>query len=300
MEEPNYTDMFEAYWRGELSETEKNHLESLVEQDPALKTEFLLQKDIMDALQNYRKNEIKQRLAAIPIGVTSSYLLYQVYLKNAFLGLGAAGAISWGAYQWNQSQTAAQNQAKSEGTSWKLPVFKMPTKSAAEQVAETETIAGSEATTANKVQPATQMAGTIARKNYLEVRNGLKSLVQYTETAIRSFELLIESKAQLPQEIIIEVKSDSSNAVEVAAPIYYQFYKEKLRLYSSPKGERFSSRARLIPLELQGNTYYFLYFEGNYYHLKNTQQEITEAKIVKDGAIINQLKILKDKYFGNE
>ncbi|HAI75130.1 MAG TPA: hypothetical protein DCM08_02700, partial [Microscillaceae bacterium] len=138
-----------------------------------------------------------------------------------------------------------------------------------------------------------------ARKNYLEVKTGLKTLVQYTETAIRSFELLIESKAQLPQEIV-EDKTENSNAVEVAVPIYYQFYKEKLRLYSSPKGERFSLRARLIPLELQGTTYYFLYYEGNYYHLKNTQQEIAEAKIVKDNAIIGQLKILKDKYFGNE
>src|SRR4051812_15209527 len=85
------SNMIEAYLRNELSPVEKAAFEKRIAQDPLLKNELELQKDIITTLQDHRKAELKHRLNQIDVSDgsnLSSYLRLFGLIGIPLLGFG--------------------------------------------------------------------------------------------------------------------------------------------------------------------------------------------------------------------
>ncbi|MBC7923295.1 MAG: hypothetical protein H7Z75_19635 [Ferruginibacter sp.] len=82
----------EAYLRNELSPTDQMAFEQRVAQDPLLQNEVTLQGEIIAALQQHRRTELKERLNQIDVNGESrypSYLIWASLVAVALLGVGA-------------------------------------------------------------------------------------------------------------------------------------------------------------------------------------------------------------------
>jgi hypothetical protein len=67
MKEITNIELIERYIDGELNSTDATAFEKQIEADPKLKNEVIFQKDMISALQNARRSDLKARLAAIEV-----------------------------------------------------------------------------------------------------------------------------------------------------------------------------------------------------------------------------------------
>ena len=61
----DYTETIENYIRGEMSGDQKLQFESQLNQDPLLRDELNLQKDLIQSIQDVRRAELKALLKAL-------------------------------------------------------------------------------------------------------------------------------------------------------------------------------------------------------------------------------------------
>jgi hypothetical protein len=86
------SEKIDAYLKDELSLRDRQTLEQMIEQDPILKSEFILQKEIHQAICDRRKLELKQRLSKVEIDEVP---LYYNLPKAGLVGtLALAGALT--------------------------------------------------------------------------------------------------------------------------------------------------------------------------------------------------------------
>ena len=97
-------DRIEAYFDNSLSTTEKESLLRDIQSDSSLKSEFQLQKDIVEGIQVYRKQELIARLNAVNVASTG-----QTTLLKIVGGLGIAAAITGGAFWYFTDDNTTQD-----------------------------------------------------------------------------------------------------------------------------------------------------------------------------------------------
>jgi hypothetical protein len=116
-----YSEQIEAYLRSELSAEERQIFEEMIRRDPLLKNELDLQNDIVQSIQNYRKNQLKARLNQIQ--VDSAYSPTNGYKAAgiALAGLLIVGSLGYLAYdrflpekQQSVSQLASDKSVKTD------------------------------------------------------------------------------------------------------------------------------------------------------------------------------------------
>jgi len=87
-----YSEKIDAFLKNELTERDKQIFEQMIEQDPVLKSEFVIQKEIFDALYLRRKLELKQRLNRVEV---DELPFYYSFPKTGLVGsLAIAGALT--------------------------------------------------------------------------------------------------------------------------------------------------------------------------------------------------------------
>lgn len=98
----NYSELIDAHLTGQLSPEESTQLMQLLEQDPSLKEEFNLQRDMVNAIREQRRMQLKSRLDNIELGTGSGYTLPSAGALKMVAGaalLVLLGGGSWFAYQ---------------------------------------------------------------------------------------------------------------------------------------------------------------------------------------------------------
>lgn len=98
----NYSELIDAHLTGQLSPEESTQLMQLLEQDPSLKEEFNLQRDMVNAIREQRRMQLKSRLDNIELGTGSGYTLPSAGALKLVAGaalLALLGGGSWFAYQ---------------------------------------------------------------------------------------------------------------------------------------------------------------------------------------------------------
>lgn len=88
-----YIDNLDAYLKGNLSKEETQYFEEILEQDPLLKSEASLQKNIYEAICEVRKNELKDRLNKLNIEPTAPFYALP---KAALIGTLAVASVLTG------------------------------------------------------------------------------------------------------------------------------------------------------------------------------------------------------------
>lgn len=270
-----YSDKIEAYILNDLSESEKIAFEELIEKDPILKNELILQQETIGSLQNQRKAQLKQRLNNIQVEPVSYSLSRITLLESALLVSIVATTITlFTLFYGTKSNITAEKLAPSNYHSELsfLPYLNTITPNK-EKKTKPEVI--------DNIASISQVK--TARSNY---QNVLQKRVRQNR---------VEKQNTNPREIASkkEETSGSSAAVPQNKELLYQFYNDQVFLKNN------ETRGYQIPLESNGITKYYLYYQEKVYELKPNQVEPVPLKQVTDQEIIKRVKDNKQLFFGN-
>ncbi len=94
----NHNDLIDSYLSGNMNAAQQADFEHLLEADPLLKEEFMFQKEIISGIKEFRKNQMKQRLNQITVGVGITGLLLNSGLSKVLAAVGTLGIIGVGSY----------------------------------------------------------------------------------------------------------------------------------------------------------------------------------------------------------
>jgi hypothetical protein len=284
-----YEDKIEAYLTGKLSAADKMTLEQGMNNDPLLKGEVDLQRDIIESLKNSRKLQLKNRLNNINVTATATGVSSAVKIAASLITVGMIGA---GIYY--------------------LSVF--PSKDKEEEsvsVIVNENIPSPAVQNSNNdTNNAPVVADIDKNSNQVVVKNNTPVSNSQNVSAIKNNNQVVVANPALPNEGIptesenfnsnnesipadkISQSSNVGKAQNVETTIVdtnkkdfsYKYSDNKLFLYGDFKDTPYNLFEIVSPKSKQ----LYLRFEGNYYELK-ANHKVSKLKEVKDPSVLEQL-----------
>lgn len=275
----NYSERLEAYLRNELSESEKAEFEEMVQQDPLLQNELLLQQDIIASICDYRKSELKQRLNRIDV-------------KNA--GKGNAGNLAVGSLVVSGLTVLTlaglfvfkNHSSDIEATKIAGAAVQSTPLADSNHTAETAGPAVSTETTDSVNQPDTKVTDQSVDEVKTAVRSEIKKQRVRTETVIKpvvpsdeiSNDLLETQESAKEHELVMPESriASSTDALDNKLivvdntnqryKLHYKYADGQLFLYGLEKTYHI--------IDLPNHSQRYIYYGGNYYKLHKHQLEI--------------------------
>lgn len=275
----NNFELIDDYLANRLKGREKDEFESQLGNDPALKSEVDLQKQIVEGIRQMRAAELKSMLSKVPVTGGGAQIEFSVLRIAA--GVVLAGVVTAAAFYYYNSddfppiENAAADVTKKEAVKPEdsKPEQANPQQAPQEKAAATEN-EKQEATdeeAAEKVQPAT--------KPSLDITDPSDEL---SEENPASAELPSTSDKREISPSHVQVEMDSSNK---KYDFHYQFAGNKLMLYGS------FDRSLYEVLEINtGNHALFLFYKNNFYLLDEEQQKIARLSPINDQVLLKKLR----------
>ncbi len=314
--------MIDAYLTGRLSPEDSAHFMQSLEQDPALKEEFLIQKDLVASLQTFRKQQLKARLDTIEVGTGYSFTSaagFKIVAGVAFLAL--VGTATYFAYSElnaveSQQEMKAINLAEEGKFSFEEKSFPKKPETTAPQ---TEEIFSQEAAEASNEAKETTSALPVKKKESIAAENAPeKSNPAITKPLVSEPKNSNEAKPEVikpdvltyfdekdalssspevaaPADKLANIRSFDAKNIEVSTktderyPFHYSFYNNQLNIY----GDFSQVPYEVLEVNSGFNTRYYLYHNKKYYELNPNQEKISRLKELKNEQIINELEITR-------
>lgn len=315
IENTPHNESLDNYLLGKLSAEEQAAMEAKLAADSQLQEEMLLQRDIVQALQETRRMELKARLNSVEVGAGS--FSTAVGIKIA-AGVALIGLIGTGIYLYlNQqpAETAALAAEKLELTNYPqtdsysvpaIPVVVETTAPAIEEEQQQTTAPAPELASAPSV-PAAATPALIVKNSAPAKAAEEKKEVSRKEVQIQKPSLLNSfgdaefiagtEQAEVPVDAMSRNRQFASKNIEISAQphdkynFHYQFYDNRLYIY----GEFNQKPYEILEINTEGTTIYYLYFENNYYGLKDNQQKLTKLRRISNDKLIKELEITRTK-----
>jgi hypothetical protein len=309
MNKPFYNpENIEAYITNKMPAADKISFQNELAKDPLLNNEIDLQKDIIAALKQQRKAELKTRLNKIQIDTTTNYAGLKVAASILLAGL-----ISFGTYNYISSQKNNRNTISSNNTvagSSEKTITTNSGESNNNVITENKT---SKAASTNS----NDIKGTVIAKNELNdnasstiatkaiTRNKTAESGDPVANAPEIKDRYDESDGIKTDNDIKMPKGDFSNTNDESSldnlkietikdknhNLFYQYYNNKLFLY----GDFDSKPYEILELNTIKDKQLYLYFENNYYGLHSNQTEITPLSVIKDKGTLSNLELIRNK-----
>jgi hypothetical protein len=277
-------ELIERYLEQKMGSAEMAEFENAMLHDPLLKSEFELQKDIIESLKAYRKAEIKARLDAIQVNPAPHFANF---LKIA-ASITITSIMIWGAYTYfNDSEDYAEkvditsiNDGFHEFHLEELPG--MPLVAEANPIEEIHDV-------------------PVAKRN---VRTATKKEIRFPEVRLPDIAVNFEDASPiikdegLPKNSHFNQLDEGALAPEILVKELpgkknqhlYQNYDGKLYLY----GNFASSPYELIELNTENGRRLFLKYDSSYYVIKPDQKNIVPLEVIQDTTLVQELQILKN------
>lgn len=307
--------MIDAYLTGKLSPEDSDRFLQSLDQDPTLKEEFLLQKDMVHSLQSFRKQQLKARLNNIEVGSGYSFTSasgFKFMVGTALLALLGTGAY----FVYNQLNVPANERDMqpielAQGSNVVLEDLSLPQKPSAILAPKEETFAPAEHS--GQPEPAEKATETTqpAPKNTVSTAEATQSEHTSKEQAragnpeivkpevITSFDeqdaLRNTPKVEAPADNLAHIRSFDTKNIEVSTkedkryPFHYSFYENQLRIY----GDFSQVPYEVLEVNSGISTNYYLYHDGKYYELNPKQKDISRLKELKNQKIIDELEVTR-------
>lgn len=292
----NHRELITKYLEGSLSREDQLEFEIQIQNDPLLKDEFEFQKDVIDALRNYRKNEIKNRLNNINIGNSSGFNLLNIAASvtiSSFIAIGTYLYLSDHAAQDSLQVVDLANTPNIENSSIadlpeKPKVVELQPKSLDQVITE---VKGEEKATKEAKEIDSQVTASNKKINTPNVI--LPNIVEEFETMdpLEVESDLSNNSSSFESIKNKEVLSFEIEKIENSEYLHYQFYQGKLYLY----GEFNDNPYEIIELKSGNKRKVFLNYNEDYFLLKTNQRDLTPLKAIKDPTLIEELNILKSE-----
>lgn len=294
--ELNLEELVSSYLDGDMSKLDRLSFENRLLQDPELREEYLLQKETLEQIKEYRRIELKSRLSNIKINAPA---FYQSGLFKIAASIGTAAIVGAGIYFYGNDQKeefSEVNLAQEQQIVVDEPVPEIP-KVVIDAVEMDEVDALTETG-----EDQDQSVTTIAKKEEVKTKTPKRIKPDVVEPNVFSD---IKEEEALKNEPAFKVttaekitdKIEKTVEVEVIESasrkqnLQYKFYNRKLFLYGDFNKEPY----RIIELKGNKSKEYFLYYEGSYFNLKEDTFDPIELEIIENTRLIRKLDTIRLK-----
>lgn len=286
----NISYQIDDYLSGKMGESDKLSFENQINNNSLLKQELSFQRDIITSLKGARNLELKARLNAIDVAGVSTGA--HVGWKIA-AGLVIATGLFTASYLYFKNTTQViTSQPIAVDTAQKTIVSEKTITTEVEKRKETVSQIVSESTTSPEestiINKKDKTPNPIVKK-YSDVRFDVP-VVPHTEQDLHT-----EANAASPNENLATENKQIKSAVEVALDhksefkFHYRYFNNKLYLLCDFGSKPYD----LIELNRKKTRTLYLFFDKNYYELKDNQSDATALKIIKNNTIIKQLEVIR-------
>ena len=301
-------EIIDSFVRGELKGSELNSFNNAVAANPQLQEQVAFQKEIVGSINQFRHQQLKNRLNAIAVKPVGVSLLNSNYAKIA--ATITALAILLGGYVlydnlFTKTNPIVSNTPSSETTT-RTNALQSDNSPSNEEVSTTtiEVQKKSKSNTAKSTQVNTKATSvnTVASKTVnssIKTSDSNKESVintDYSDPQMESDNMIdgINDNFEMPSMNTDGIKS-SISAPQIKVNIIkennlgYQFFNNQLFLH----GNFSNSTYELLELNNKPSKQLFLYFENNYYELIQGKTKTTPLSPIKDSTVLLQLNQLR-------
>jgi hypothetical protein len=314
----NYSDYVNAYLDGNFTSAEKAEFLEKLKMDPLLESEYHFQKDIVDALKEYRKTELKNRLNAISVGGAVSYTSFNYGAMKIAASVILASMASIGIYWYMNDEKPPHEDFLVVNSPLLLsePNNSFDLLKPEESFNEAEMVSGLEEAVAveemEAVEETSGAAGVVTAGSSMSSGKAETKSVDFNYTAkpkhtpvvvqpdvISEFddvELSQQSRTSNVHSDIFVASENKFSDVEVETKtsnrynFHYQFQDNKLFLF----GDFTDMPYEIIDLKSSANNSLYLFYRQTYYSLKPTKSRIIPLEPIKSPKLIKELNIVKD------
>lgn len=330
--QPNHSELIDAYLSGQLSPEESDQLMQLLDKDPSLKEEFNLQQDMVNTIREHRKMQLKSRLDNIEVGTGGGYSLPSAGALKLVAGaaiLALLGGGGWFAYQQTQTPEETSQleinqpvnlQDENPGAEAKHLTETIP---APAEVQQQEEQAGTDAParpqeeyamateSEGEARPAETAAPAVNKAERLPAVDSKAAEVTPKEEFAASQPEIVKPEvitffdepdaldsvpeANAPKDKLNETHSFSTQNIEVTTKSdkQYPFHYMFHDNQLHIYGDFSQVPYEVLEVNTGTLTHYYLYHGGNYYELNPDQRRITRLKELKNEKIMQELEITR-------
>lgn len=320
----NHNDLIDSFLSGGMSTSEQAEFEHMLNSDPLLKEEFMFQKEIVNGIKEYRRDQMKQRLNQITIGVGVTGLLLNSGLSKVLAAVGTIGFIGVGSYfvveelrNDNTPGTISSLDLSIDSPkelSGEILVFEMPMDAEIEESTKVSVPIKS-----NVVVNKTSKGSTVKTK-ITKVSNDIIE-EESKENLLTTEELEIAEKVKqanfnVPSMDELGNDEETLNGIDITLPdsnqpvttkeeankeievenvrqtkydLHYKFFSGKLFLY----GDFNSIPYELLEINSGASRNLYLFHDNIYYQLSQFEKNVVPLKPIRDKELINELEIIR-------
>lgn len=271
----------EAYFNNELNDSEKSDFLSEVESNTELKSEYDFQNEVINGIKEARKVELKAMLDKVPIAsipaATSG--LYKILI-------GGAASLIIGTSLWYYFNSASEVNMASET---KVEEFS-PIVEESNQFAETkQSVAKLDVEKSSKEETRPSSVKNKNTKNSnINKPNVPTAQDDFVDNSLQDENLEIPSdiskvNINLASKVNVEIK------VKKKYSFHYQYTQGNLILYGNFEDDLFE----VLELNKEDQVEVYLYYESNYYYIKDKSGLITPLEAVANKNLKNKLERLR-------
>lgn len=270
----------EAFFDDQLSTTEKEGLLRDIESDQSLKAEYEFQKEVVEGIQAYRKQELIAKLNTIEVASVGSSTLIKI------LGtLGIAAVVSGGLFWYINNDQVEPNVEE------KLEVVEEPTIQDNDKVpteAFDKTAADNDLQVKEEVVIDNQESNTEVIPEISETTPDVQ-IPEMTEPDSEGISA-VEDDREVPVSMKTESLSITSTAdVEIKLDKRYNFHYQVVNGDLSLYGDFKDSKFEIIELKTSVGLKLYLYYGERYFELKDDSQEVRPLQPVDNKSVITEL-----------
>ena len=286
-----YSEFFDRYLKNKLSDKERAAFEEKAAQDPLLRNEVRLQKEICTALGETRKAALKSRLNQVPVSHTG-----WAYLQGTKLAmiLGSALVITAGLYHYTsrpgqESQPALDITSTEPATTHKTPAAVPPLTAPARSDEQAAVKKSASAAVASKKSDKTiRQAEKNTRTESLPAITRPDLVTGFAEDSqtVHYQDFVSPGNSTPNQSTSAQVHPDVENRQHHLYNFHYQFLDNKLYLY----GDFGQTPYEIIALNLAEGRHLFLKYDTRFYTIGTQQTEVVPLQVIEDSVLVNALK----------
>lgn len=285
----NKIEQIEEYLRGNLNNLQKESFEASLTSDPLLKQEFEFQKDIVDSIRNQRHAQLKATLNNTPVPAGPGLW------ENIYVRLGASLATVAATVGFFMLIMPSDSGKEFIDTNSSVIVKEAPKSST---IATTATTSTNENTsleesvaTVNTAQ--TNQESTTQKKSNSKVKASVSTSTSQDPNAIEEVTDL-EMINKEPIQVTTSKNNNPASSVQNVSiqtiadnNLGYRYFNNELYLHGNFSKDKY----KLINAASQKEMY--LYFDNQYYLLKQGTTKVTPLKAITDKQLISRLEILR-------
>ena len=276
------SERIEAYFDEQLSSTEKESLLRDIEADQSLKAEFEFQKQVIEGIQTYRKQELISKLNTIKVGSAGSSTLTKI------LGaIGIAAVMTGGLYWYFGSDEEIKSVESEIEIASEEP--KVPSMTEDTPVAENiDEVAPEKAETSNEIVE-TESGKAVETAPQEESVNPEINVPEMAEPDSENI-AAVEDNHDAPESLKSETVAVSSSAdVEIKLDKKYDFHYQVINGDLTLYGDFNDSKFEVIELKTNKGIKLYLFYNERYFELSSDSKDIKPLVPVENKSIINEL-----------